>query len=218
MMKTFILFTAILMIARLADGQSGNPQLKAKTDDSTGAKKNGKNKAKIPADAGDDDGPTFNEVLAELKASYNKIAHVDKTVIDGKDTLQLHETYYCLHDHSLVVPKMCIAAWGLKHPKPFIANTFATKIVVIDNRDTVLNRVFKRVDFNSALWDRLRQYAIIFSADYIGYDRQKHEFAMGYSITIPLTDVGLAAGVAIDKKGKYRILDEYAQMDVYKKD
>src|SRR5665213_1541458 len=47
------------------------------------------------------EGPTFKEVLDELLKSYNKIEHIDKTIIDGKDTLKLHETYYCLHDRSL---------------------------------------------------------------------------------------------------------------------
>jgi hypothetical protein len=159
---------------------------------------------------------TFDDVLTDLHTSYNKIEKIDKQVIDGKDTLQLHETYYCLHDSSLVIPKHYL--WGGDKTKNFTANTFATKVIVINNRDTVLNKVFKRIDFDSALWDRLRRYAIIFSADYVGYNKAKHEFALGYSITIPLTDVGVSAAITVNKKGNYKILDEYAKMDDYRKD
>jgi len=161
---------------------------------------------------------TFDEVLSELRASYHKIETIDKQVIDGKDTLQLHETYYCLHDSSLRVPARYMGPWGSAITKNFVANTFATKIIVIRNKDTVLNKVFKKEEFNKVLWNRLKQYAIIFTADYLGYDKTKGEFGIGYSITIPLTDVGLGAGIAVSKTGKYRILDEYSKTDSFKKD
>jgi hypothetical protein len=163
----------------------------------------------------DDPEPSFEDVLAELRTAYNKVEHIDKTVIDGRDTLQLHETYYFLHDSSLIVPKLYV--WGGDTTKDFTANTFATKIIVVNNRDTVLNKIFKKTDFDKVLWDRLQQYAIIFTADYIGYDESKGEFALGYSITIPLTDVGVPAAITVDKKGHYKILDEYAKMDGFKK-
>jgi len=169
--------------------------------------------------ASDDNvGVTFEDVLSELRASYNKIETIDKQIIDGKDTLQLHETYYCLHDSSLKVPGRYMGPWGRDTTKDFIANTFATKIIMIKNRDTVLNKVFKKREFDKVLWDRLQQYAIIFSAGYIGYSKNTGEFALGYSITIPLTDVGVPAEITVDKKGNYKILDEYAEFDGYKKD
>ena len=160
---------------------------------------------------------SFEKVLVDLRAAYNRVERIDKTVIDDGDTLQLHETYYCLHDSSLRVPGHYM--WGgADTTKDFIANTFATKIIVVNNRDTVLNKVFKKSEFDKILWNRLQQYAIIFDAGYIGYDKAAGEFAMGYSITIPLTDVGLSAGIAVSKTGKYRILDEYAKTDSFKKD
>lgn len=185
--------------------------------DSLKNKYTSKQQTKVAYDsANDNTEPSFEEVLAYLRAAYNKVEHIDKTVIDGGDTLQLHETYYCLHDSSLVVPKFYV--WGGDTTKNFTANTFATKIIVINNRDTVLNKVFKRMDFNSALWDRLRLYAVIMFPYYDGYNASEHKFALGYSITIPLTDVGVPASIAIDKKGKYQILDEYVKMDGFKKD
>src|ERR1700733_10806134 len=98
--------------------------------------------------------------------------------------------------------------WGTDTTKDCISNTLATKIIVINNRDTVLNKVFKKREFDKVLWDRLQQYAIIFTADYLGYDKTKGEFGLGYSITIPLTDVGVPAYITVDKTGKYKILDE----------
>ena len=160
-------------------------------------------------------GPTFKEVLADRISSYNKVEYIDKMIVDGKDTIQLHETYYCLHDSSLFVPKQYL--WGGDKTKDFRTNNFATKIVVICKKDTVLNKVFERDDFNSALSDQLKKFAIIFDAGYLGYNKEKEEFALSYSISIPLTDLGVPAYIIIDKKGNYKILDEYANMDAYKK-
>jgi hypothetical protein len=160
-------------------------------------------------------GPSFQEVLAERLAAYNKVENIDKLVIDGKDSLQLHETYYCLHDSSLMVPKHYM--WGGDTTKDFVTHNFAAKVVVIKNKDTVLNRTFKKNDFNKTLFEALKKYAIIFDASYIGYNKEKGEFALGYSISIPLTDVGVPAYLVVDKKGNYKVLDEYAKMSEYKK-
>jgi len=160
-------------------------------------------------------GPSFKEVLADHLVSYNKVENIDKVVIDGNDTLQLHETYYCLHDSSLIVPKHYL--WGGDTSKDFVTNNFATKIIVVNNKDTVLKKVFNKSEFNNTLFEEERKYAIIFNAGYVGYNKKKEEFALGYSITIPLTDVGVTAYITVDKKGNYKILDEYAKLDSYKK-
>lgn len=163
------------------------------------------------------DGPSFKDVVAEHVTSYNKIEHIDKIVVDGPDTLQVHLIYFCLHDSSLVVPKKYI--WSNeKNAKDFVTHNFASKIILIRNRDTVLNRIFKKADFNNVIYDQLKKYAILFNPDYIGYNQAKKEFAVGYSISIPLTDVGVPAFLIIDKKGNYKIMDEYAKINGYKKD
>jgi hypothetical protein len=161
------------------------------------------------------EGPSFKEVLADQLASYNKVENIDKSVIDGKDTLKLHETHYCLHDSSLSIPKKYM--WGGNKTKDFVTNNFASKIVLIVNKDTVLNKVFNKRDFNNVIYDQLKKYAIVFNPGYIGYNKTKGELALGYSISIPLTDVGVPAYITIDKKGKITILNEYAKMDSYKK-
>jgi hypothetical protein len=158
--------------------------------------------------------PSFSEVLAETIDSYNKIENINKTVIDEGDTIQLHQTYYCLHDSLAIVPKQYL--WGGDTTKDFVTHNFAAKIVVTNNKDTVLNKTFLRSDFNKILEEPLQKYSIIFWAEQPGYDKEKHEFGLGYSITIPLTDVGVPAFIVIDKKGHYRILDQYAKMDRFK--
>src|SRR5471030_1859824 len=79
------------------------------------------------------EGPTFKEVLDTLVGSYNKVENIDKTVIDGRDTLKLHETYYCLHDSALNVPKKYM--WGGDKTKDLVTNNFASKVILTVNKD-----------------------------------------------------------------------------------
>ncbi len=163
----------------------------------------------------DEQDPSFKEVLADLLASYNKTENIDKLVVDGGDSLKIHLKYYCLRDSSVIVPKHYV--WGGDTTKDFVTHSFVEKVVVVKNKDTVLNKIFTRADFNNVIQDQLKKHAIIFSPYYLGYDKARGEFGLGFSISIPLTDLGVPAYLAIDKKGNYKILDEYAKTDSFKK-
>jgi hypothetical protein len=213
-MKNLILFFILVALAACSGDHKkqkpdGNNVLKAKIDS---LDRKEANASKIPVDAL---GPTFEKVLAELKAKYDKIEKIDKQVIDGKDTFQIHQTYYCLHDSSLIVPRRYL--WGGDTTKDFTTHTFASKIVLVNNGDTVLNRVFKKADFDNVMWVPLRTYAYMFDADFIGYDKNQREFAFGFTLDIPLTDVGLPAFVVVGQKGDYRVMDEYFEIERFRK-
>jgi len=167
----------------------------------------------------DDDSPTptFKEVLAERVAAYSAVENTEDMVIDGKDTLRMHLKYYCLHDSSLTVPEKYMEPWGEKDPKGFVTNNFASKIIILKNKDTVFNKIIKKNIFNGILEDPLKKYAVLLTCDYEGYNKAAGEFAFRYSITIPMTDVGVPASIVVDKTGHYRVLDEYANTDGFKK-
>jgi len=172
-------------------------------------------KTNLKADTGDkadDENPTqsFKEALAETVASYNEVENLDDAVVDGSDTLHMHLKYYCLHDSSLTVPEEYMAVWGEKDPKGFITNNFASKIVIVKNKDTVFNKIITKKVFNGILEEPLKKYAILYTCNYEGYDKATGEFIFDYSITIPMTDLGVPASIKVDKKGHCRVLDQYA--------
>jgi hypothetical protein len=109
-------------------------------------------------------------------------------------------------------------AWGEKYSKDFVTNNFASKIIVTKNNDTVFNKIIKKNIFNGIIEEPLKKYAILFDCNYDGYNKATGEFAFRYSITIPMTDVGVPASIVVDKMGHYRVLDQYANTDGYKKD
>jgi len=155
--------------------------------------------------------PTFDEVKADLLSKYDKIERIDTTIIVGGDSLHVHEKYYCLKDNKVIVPKRYL--WGGDTTKDFVTHSFATQVVIMKNKDTIINKIFKKSDFNRVLNPEERKYAIIFDARFEGYYKQYDGIIFGYSITIPLTDIGVPAYIAVNKKGEYKILDEYAKLD-----
>jgi hypothetical protein len=156
------------------------------------------------------EGPTFAEVKADYLASYNKIERIDTLIVDGTDSIHIHTKYYCLHDSTLVIPKKY--NWGEKNAKDFVTHDFASKILILDNRDTIFNKVIKKEDFNNAIYEQLKKYAILFSPDF-KYNKTNQEFSFAYSISIPLTDVGVPASLVVNKKGLSKILDEYNKVE-----
>jgi hypothetical protein len=161
------------------------------------------------------EGPSFQEVKADLLSSYNKIEHIDTLVVIGNDSLHVHEKYYCLHDSALIVPKKY--NWGEKNAKDFVTHNFASNILIIKNSDTIINKTFKTSNFNSAIFDEEKHYAILFSPGFNGYSKLYDGIVFGYSISIPLTDVGVAAYLVIDKKGNYKVVNDYDMINKIKR-
>ncbi|MGZ3999430.1 MAG: DUF4738 domain-containing protein [Mucilaginibacter sp.] len=157
-----------------------------------------------------DTGPTFELVKSELLSQYDKVEHIDTTLFVGNDSLHVHEKYYCLKDNAVVVPKKYL--WGGDKTKDFVTHSFVSAIVIVKNKDTILNKVFRKSDFDPVINTEERKYAIIFSASFLGYRKRYDSIIFGYSISIPLTDVGVPAYIAINKKGEFKMLDEYAKV------
>jgi hypothetical protein len=120
--------------------------------------------------------------------------------------------YYCLHDSAINVPESYMSAWGKEHVKPFIAHNFACKIVVLNSKDTIFNKVVKRGNFDKVLRDDLKKYATLAGVKFGGYNKSKQYLIFNYSISIPMTDVGVPASLTIDKQGNYKVWDEYAKL------
>ncbi len=171
-------------------------------------------KDKSIAASDEDDGnvePSFDEVKAELLSRYNKVEHVDTTIIVEKDTLHIQEKYYCLKDNAVIVPKKYL--WGGDTTKDFVTHNFVSCIVIIKNKDTIINKTFRKSDFDNVVNPEERKYAIIFTASFAGYKKLYDSIVFCYSITVPLTDVGVPACIAVNRKGEYKMLDEYAKLE-----
>jgi hypothetical protein len=99
-----------------------------------------------------------------------------------------------------------------KNPHAFITHPFASTVLLIHNRDTVLNREFKASDFNPFFEDNfggnLKKYgSILMLPEFSKKNKDKDQIALIYSIAIPVTDIGMY--LLITKNGNYKIVENY---------
>lgn len=99
--------------------------------------------------------------------------------------------------------------------KDFIANTFVSKIILLKNKDTVFNKIITKSYFNAILDEQQKKYAVLFGGGPGKYNEAKGGFMFGFSISIPLTDLGTAVHLVIDKNGKEKIMGDFTFINKY---
>ncbi len=153
----------------------------------------------------EDDTPSFDEDRRRYIQSYDKIEKIDTTVkIGSGETLHLYTSYYCLYDSSLIIPRKYVFDDKGKYVgKPFLTHNFKSKIILVYKQDTVFNQDIDKKVFKNYLTPELKKYGIILSPELesINADGIK----LGYSISIPVTDLGVYCSVFISKTGLVKV-------------
>ncbi len=145
-----------------------------------------------------EDGVSPKDVKKELIESYSKTLLIDTTFFVQKDKYQVIFKHFCTMDSALLIP----AKYDFDTHSDFITSNFKSYIILIKNNDTILNKTIDKSIFKKLLYPELDSFATLlfpvlnFSNDTIKID---------YSITIPLTDVGIPATINFDKSGNYYI-------------
>jgi len=150
--------------------------------------------------------PSQSEERQRIANNYGKVERIDTTFISGTDSLHLLLKYYCLTNSTLTVPKSYE-----KTPNDFVTHPFATNIVLVNGKDTVLNKQFKATDFNPYFTDNfdgnLKKYGSILMPVFSRKNKDSNRIVLAYSIAIPATDVGKEVYLTISKKGEYKIVE-----------
>lgn len=142
--------------------------------------------------------PDTKELRKEYVSNYNKIEIIDTsfTDSDGKQ-IRVQTKYYCVFDNAVIVPKQYV--WE-DTTKTFTTHNYSHDIKIIIDNDTIFNKTITKTDFVNELYPELKKYAVLMSPN-LGYDKEQGKFDFGYSLTIPITDVGVGWRLHIDKQG-----------------
>lgn len=139
--------------------------------------------------------PSYMEEMKNLLSSYDKVKVVDTTFEGG---MKLFLKYYCLKDNGIHIPKQYIYDTRVK---PFTTHNFTSQMVVCKAGDTLLNQTVGKGTFDDQLSPQLQKYGCLLSPN-IGFDQERKEINISYSISIPVTDIGVSVRLIIDKNGK----------------
>ncbi|MFN9998657.1 MAG: hypothetical protein ACK52X_03435, partial [bacterium] len=64
----------------------------------------------------------------------------------------------------------------------------------------IFSKTITKADFVDNLYPELKNYAILWHPSF-EFDKERYLFVFGYSLTIPITDVGVGKQLIIDEKG-----------------
>ncbi|HVY73495.1 MAG TPA: hypothetical protein VG890_01620 [Puia sp.] len=134
----------------------------------------------------------------ELILSYEKPIFIDTFFIDKGKKVEIVFNYLCTKDSSIKVP----AKYDFDTNKDFITHDFISELTVISGGDTAFKKRITRSTFDDLLDESLRKYATLY---YPSFHVEGDSIKITYSISIPVTDVGVGAFIKFAKDGNYVI-------------
>jgi hypothetical protein len=148
-----------------------------------------------------EDGIDLAKLRKEFISEYDRPILLDTFIVNKGEKLEVILHHYCTMDKGLTVP----AQYNFDTNKDFVTHNFASDLTVLSNKDTLFKKHISKSTFNSlldTLETPLKKYATLF---YPSVSIEHDSLQVDYSISIPITDVGIDVHIRFDKKGDYNI-------------
>lgn len=153
-----------------------------------------------PAEEGDID---LKKMREDYVLSYNKPV-VFESEHKGKrgEKINVIGKYYCLFDSSIIVP----GKYNLDDTtKLFRTHNFAEDVTIVINGDTAIRKTITKQIFWGSLPQYLKDYAVLHEPQFERYDGENETFDFNFSISVPLSDIGEARKLTIQRDGTMKV-------------
>ena len=209
--RTYIILLAALLFAACKGTTTiaNNNQIEAATKKTRDSIKHQKeiDRQMSLADMPDDEElpPSQTEERKRLESTYNKTQIIETELPIDQQNYHLVLMYYCLRNDTLIVPE----TYDIENKprRKWVTHPFATKILLLNKTDTLLNKRFTASDFYPFFKDpfggNLKKAGSILMPELS--KRNKDKIVLNCSISIPATDIGIGMYLIIEPDGKYRI-------------
>lgn len=137
----------------------------------------------------------------EFISLYQKPVLIDTFFIENGKKYKVVFHHFSTMDNGLVVP----AKYNFDTHKDFTTHNFVSDLAVLSDKDTVFKKHITKATFNSlldTLDTPLNKYATLL---YPTIKLHNDSIQIHYSISIPVTDVGIGVNIKFDKEGNYTI-------------
>ncbi len=134
----------------------------------------------------------------EFIATYLKPISIDTSFINNGKNYRVLFRHFCTMDSGLRVP----AKYNFDTKKDFVTHNFISKMVLFSNKDTLFKKQITKAMFDNLLDTSLKNYATLL---YPNFYIKNDSIEIDYSISIPVTDIGVGVQIKFDKKGNYTI-------------
>lgn len=137
----------------------------------------------------------------EYIETYSKKILVDTAFTQEPKKCRVIFNHFCTMDSNLIVP----AKYNFDTKKDFVTHNFKSDLILIQEKDTLFKKQVTKSDFNPVLYSALKQYATLQSPF---LELRNDSIFIHYSISIPVTDVGIAATIKFNKNGSFKVEDK----------
>jgi hypothetical protein len=134
----------------------------------------------------------------EFISSYSKPFKLDTTVRLNGQVYKLNFRHFSNMDSAIRIP----AKYNFDTNEDFVTHNFISEIILIKDTSVVLKKYITKDIFNSQLTPELKEFATLqFPSVVIDND----SIDISYSVSIPVTDIGISISLRMNEKGEYRI-------------
>lgn len=140
--------------------------------------------------------------IETIRRNYER-SYTQPTSFSGLDEgkpgeeIRVAGKYYCILNNELSIPEKLIP----DNKQPFKTHEFATDIIVISNKDTIVRKTITIRDFNGNIPANLSEYGVIAEPVFIGYNEKADQFDFHFGISIPLTNTAVSRIAGIKRNG-----------------
>jgi hypothetical protein len=138
------------------------------------------------------------DVRKEFIATYSTPIFVDTFFVDNGQQFEAIFHYFSTMDSGLIIP----AKYNFDINKDFVTHNFISDLMLLSGKDTLFKKQITKSIFDKLLDSSLKKYAtLMYPEFYIKND----SIEIHYSISIPVTDVGIGVNVKFAQNGNYTI-------------
>jgi hypothetical protein len=147
---------------------------------------------------------SYETLKKEYMQNYSKTIKFDTIIVDkSQNNIKISTKYYCLFDNRVTIPKKY--AWeDVIEGKDFITHNYCQDVKVTMNDKVIFDKVITKEFFKDKIYTELKQYGVLLYPSF-NYDTKNEISNLSYSISIPLTDIGIGVKISIDNNGKEKI-------------
>jgi hypothetical protein len=149
--------------------------------------------------AGDSSILSIDAVRRNYERSYTQ-ATTFSGLDEGKpgEEIRIAGKYYCVLNSVLTIPEKLIP----DNKQEFKTHEFATDILIISNRDTILGKTITVKDFKRNIPSNLAEYGVLSEPVFVGYNEKDDQFDFHFGISIPLTNTAVSRIAGIKRDGE----------------
>jgi hypothetical protein len=140
------------------------------------------------------DNETQTDFRKEFISLYYKPLLIDTFFFENGKKYKVHFNHFCTMDSSLVIPPK----YNFDINRDFVTHNFVSVVTLIFGNDTIFKKNITKSSFNNIIDTPLKKYGTLL---YPTLSIKRDSIEIHYSISIPVTDIGIGVIIKFDKNG-----------------